>query len=141
MTPLVRLPDWNTRYVAFIARMRREAFSWQNASDCGVRWVGGAIEALTGVQVIDPPKYTTAAGAIRFMKRHGVDNAADFVALYLPEIPEGPCFARIGDIVAIPDDTAFGFALGIVNGERIFTRREDGIGTVDLLSAKRAFRV
>lgn len=136
---MIRLPDWHARYVTFISEMRRQPFSWQSASDCGVAWVGGAIEALTGERVIDTPKYSTAAGALRFMKRRGVESAADFVGLYLPEIPV--CRAYIGDIAAIPDHTPFGFALGIVNGDRIFTRREDGIGTVDLLQAKRAFKI
>ena len=49
--------------------------------------------------------------------------------------------AMLGDVAEVPDESPFGHALGIVNGERLLVMREDGIGTVDLLSATRAFRV
>jgi hypothetical protein len=73
------------------------------------------------------------------MRQAGFRNLADMVAVMLPEIH--PSEARIGDIAAIEIDTPFGYALGVVNGERVFVLREDGMGTVDLLDAKRAFRV
>ena len=49
----------------------------------------------------------------------------------------------IGDIAAIPVDGPFGYALGVVSGARIFVfgAAYDRLGTVDLLTAKRAFRV
>ncbi len=96
--------------------------------------------AITGVDCAAQfrGEYSTAAGALKTMKAAGFDNLADLVATMLPEIH--PSQAHIGDIAAIPHEGPFGYALGVVNGERIFVLRETGLGTVGLLDAKRAFR-
>ncbi len=43
----------------------------------------------------------------------------------------------------MPADGPFGFSLGVVSGSRIFVfgQAYDGLGTLDLFEAKRAFRV
>jgi hypothetical protein len=74
------------------------------------------------------------------MRELGFADVADLVAAYLPEYGH-PSEAHIGDIVTIPVDTAFKHGVGIINGERIVTMTESGIGTVDRLVATRAFKV
>lgn len=136
---MTRRPDWHSRFVAMIDEVRREPFAWDSA-DCSKAWVGRLVHELTGVDhTKDFGKYSTLKGAVKVMKSKGVKNLADLIALYLPEIH--PSQAYIGDIATIKDDSPFGYALGIVNGDRIFVRREDGVGTVDLLEADRAFKV
>ena len=51
--------------------------------------------------------------------------------------------ASVGDIAAIEIDTGGIYALGVVQGPRIYVVRpgEAGMGTVDLLAAARAFKV
>lgn len=135
-----RLPDWHSRYVAFIDEMMRTPFEW-GTNDCGASWAGQAIEAITGENPWKASigKYKTAKGALRHMKAQGANNLAEVVEQKL--VKYHPAFGVIGDIAAISDDSPFGYSLGIVNGERIFTRREDGIGTVDLLAAKWIFKI
>jgi hypothetical protein len=47
--------------------------------------------------------------------------------------------ARVGDIIVTDGDD--GPAMGVVQGERVYVLTQRGIGTIDLLQAKRAFRV
>ncbi len=140
MSELVRLQDWRARFVAEVDRLKHTPFAW-GEHDCGAGLAGNLVLAITGVDCAAQWRgtYASAAEGLTLMKRAGFGNLADMVAMMLPEIH--PSEARIGDIAAIEIDTPFGYALGVVNGERVFVLREDGMGTVDLLDAKRAFRV
>lgn len=136
-----RLPDWRARFEAEIDSIKFVPFDWGAQFDC---WVGLAARvafALTGVDHAAPyrGRYVSPEGALRVMKRAGHDNLADLVASHLPEIH--PSQAALGDIAAIPMEDPFGFSVGVVNGERVFVLRPEGIGTVGLLDATRAFRV
>lgn len=138
-----RQDGWRKRLERAIDEIRYAGFDWQAQHDCALGLAGRAVHAITGEDVIAPwrGKYKSRKGALLAMKRVGFDNIADAVASILPEIPEGPCMAQIGDIVAFPSDGPFGYSLGVVNGERVLVLREEGIGTMDLLQATRAFRV
>jgi hypothetical protein len=135
-----RLPDWRTRFDAAIDDMKAKPFAW-GEHDCGPGLVGRMVLAMTGEDVARRyrGKYRTARGALGVMRRAGFNTLADMAGSVLPEVH--PSRARVGDIAAFPADTAFGYALGVVNGERVYVLREDGLGTMDLLSATRAFRV
>lgn len=135
-----RLPGWRARFEAVIDDMRLKPFAWHD-NDCGPALVGRTVEALTGEDVASPyrDKYHDAASALRLVRASGFDDLADLVASQLPEIH--PSQARIGDVAAFQMDSAFKSALGVVNGERVFVLRPEGIATMDLLQAQRAFRV
>lgn len=139
MQALTRRDDWRRRFEEAIDAIKYQPFSWER--DCAVDLVGGLVQAVTGVDVAAPfrGRYKTAAGALRVMKDAGFSNVADLIATILPEIH--PSQAGVGDIAAIVDDSAFGFALGVVNGERVFVLRQNGLGTIELLDAQRAFKV
>lgn len=142
MQTLTRRHDWRSRLEAAIDAIKAIPFSWKEQTDCGAHLAGRMVEAQTGVDVsaLFRGSYTTATGALRVMKTAGFDNLGDLVASVLPELGH-PSEACVGDIVAVADDSAFGCALGVVDGERIFVMRADGLGTVDLLTAHRAFKV
>jgi hypothetical protein len=137
---LKRLPDWHSRLIRAVEEVRRAPLVW-GASDCGLDWAGRAVLAVTGQNPAAglKPRYKTAQGALAFLRGQKVENLADLVARFLPEIH--PSRAVIGDIAAIKTDDAFGFALGIVNGETILVRGEDGVRVLNLLDADRAFAV
>ncbi len=141
MIELTRLHNWRSRFSDEIDRMRRTPFAW-GSNDCGPALAGNVVLAITGVDVAGPYRnqYDTLQGGLRIMKRDGFVTLADAAASFLPE-HDHPSQARVGDIVAIPMNSSFGFALGAVNGERIFVMMPDGIGTMDLLDATRAFKV
>lgn len=138
---LSRLDDWRPRLEAAIDAIMAVPANWEKQVDCGRHLAGRAVEAQTGIDVtaMFPGNYRTAASALRIMRAAGFDNLGDLVASVLPEIH--PSQAGVGDIAAIADDSGFGYALGVVDGERIFVLRPDGLGTVELLKAQRAFRV
>lgn len=147
MITLTRRPDWAARLHDFIDAVKRNAFDWKMLN-CAEHWAAGAVLAMTDVDIAAPYRgsYKTAKGAVQVMKRKGFDNLAELVAAHLPEITgvHGEPFvggAALGDIAAIPKDDAFGFTLGIVNGEMILVLGESGMGTVPLFNATRAFRV
>lgn len=135
-----RLPDWPTRLHSFIDGVKHRSHRY-GQFDCWDGFGAGVVQALTGEDPATPyrGRYASAIGAVRVMRNDGHRTLADLVASHLPEIHVSA--ARLGDLAAVAEESAFGYALGIVNGERLLVLREDGLGSVDLLSATRAFRV
>lgn len=132
-----RRPDWNARLHAYVDAVKRLPFDW-GEHNCAT-FAAGAIEAMTGENLANGYRFKTERGALQAMKRAGFDNLADLAAAKLPEIHISQ--ARLGDVAAIPTDSAFGYVLGIVNGETILALRPDGMGLAPLFTATRAFRV
>lgn len=137
---MTRREDWRSRLGAYVTSVRAKPYAF-GEQDCWL-FVAGAIEAMTGTDhaAKHRGRYKTARGALGIMKRAGADDMAAFAGLHLEEI-EAPVFAQIGDVVAIPTDDAFGYSLGILNGERILVVTPNGIDTRDRSEATRAFRV
>ena len=135
-----RFPDWAARLNDFVDGVKRSPFAWAE-HDCFCGWAADAVLAMTGEDIAAQwrGRYKTAKGAAGVLKRAGFDNLADGMAAVLPEIHLSQ--AKLGDIAAIPDDTPFGFTLGIVNGETILVLGEKAMGTVPLFKATRAFAV
>ncbi|USJ24733.1 DUF6950 family protein [Ensifer adhaerens] len=139
---MTRFDDWYPRLVDYVSRVRSLPFEY-GQHDCAL-FAAGAVKAMTGK---DPAaklrgKYSTLAGGLKKLRRLGFANHADFAASILPEVIEGPAFGQIGDIAAL--DLGNGaWSLGLVQGSRIFVTQPDsaGLGTVDLLTASRLFRV
>lgn len=135
-----RLAGWRSRLEGVVDEYRLSQLDF-GKFDCAI-FCARAIEAITGARVGDPAwwRYGSRRGGAKIMLEAGFTNLADLTASVLPEIH--PSQAYIGDIAALESDTEFGYALGVVTGDRIFVVREGaGIGTVDLLAAKRAFKV
>lgn len=136
----MRRSDWYARLSAYVEVVRRKPFVY-GKHDCAL-FAAGAVEAMTGV---DPAanlrgKYKTLAGGLRRLKKLGFANHAELAASMFEEVH--PSHAQIGDIASI--DLGDGaIALGVVQGARIFVLRPDaqGMATVDLLTASKAFRV
>lgn len=141
MIELKRLPNWRTRFEAAIDEIKFVPFDWSEQHDCGPGLAGRMVYAITGEDLTAKyqGRYKSAKGALKIMRSAGFDDLADLVASFLPEIH--PSEASLGDIVAYEMNSPFGFALGVVNGERVFVLRPEGVGTMDLLAAKRAFKV
>ncbi|WP_457587282.1 DUF6950 family protein [Ensifer canadensis] len=139
MIELQRVDNWRGRFEQTIDEIRYRPFAWD--AECAIHLCGRLVQAVTDIDVAAPyrGRFSTAAGAVRVMTNSGFSNLADLVASILPEIH--PSQMEIGDVAAIADDSKFGFALGVCNGERIFVIKESGLGTVDMLDAKRAFKV
>ncbi|MDQ0454661.1 DUF6950 family protein [Rhizobium paknamense] len=141
MQTLVRVKDWRSRFEAAIDEIKARPFEW-SVHDCGPGLAGRLVEAVTGVDLtasFSPMPYHDEASAAAVIRAAGFETLGALVASLLPEIH--PSQAQIGDIAAIAYDGPIGHALGVVNGERIFVLRPQGLGTVSLLQATMAFRV
>jgi hypothetical protein len=130
-----RRPDWRPRLATFVESRRREA-----TTDCGL-FVADAIVAMTGVDLAAPyrGRYTTTAEGVALLKADGFADLCDFAASRLVEVH--PSLARAGDVVALRVSAGTGWALGLVNGERVTVLYGTGLGTVLRDVAERAFRV
>lgn len=133
---------WIEHYNKFIDDIRHTDTSWDSI-DCGPRFVGALCEAITGENPAAHlvAEYSSKEEAVALMLKMGFDNLADATATLLPEY-DNPALAKQGDIAAIPaPESPFGFALGIVNGERVFVLSEKGVGVVNRRHMTRAFKV
>jgi len=135
-----RVQNWRVNYENLIDAIRRKPFAWGYV-DCLTGLVDPAVQALTGEEPFSRfrARYKTARGALGIMRRSGFDNLANLVASELPEIHPSQCV--VGDIVAIPTDDDFAYALGVVNGDRVFVISPEGLSTRDISEAVRAFKV
>ena len=137
---MTRKEDWRKRLGDYVAGLRTRPYAF-GSQDCWL-FVAGAVKAMTGTDYAKPHRgrYKTARGALGIVKRARASNMAEFAALFLDE-HDAPVFAQIGDVMAIPTKDAFGFSLGILNGERILVVTPTGVDTRDRSEATRAFKV
>ncbi|MCO4316350.1 hypothetical protein M8997_004075 [Phyllobacterium sp. 21LDTY02-6] len=136
-----RYSFWRPALAEYIDASMQKPFQWSE-HDCAL-FAAGAVEAMTGEDFAAPyrGKYKSLKGGLGLLKRKGFANHAELAASLLEEIPIS--LASVGDIAAVKVSTGGFYALGVVNGPRIYLCRPDslGLGTADLLTAERAFRV
>lgn len=132
-----RLPDWRGRLAAHLAASAGRPFAW-GRHDCAI-FAADCILAMTGEDPAAPfrGRYRSFKGGLKCLRKAGF---ADHVALATARLEAvHPAYARAGDLamIATPD----GAALGIVQGHRIYVLRPEGLATVDLMQADRAWAV
>jgi hypothetical protein len=136
-----RKPTWRSDLHGYLLSVWHKPFVW-GEHDCGL-FAAGAIEAMTGQNFAAEyrGRYTTLTGGLRLLKDKGFDTHADLAASLFAKAH--PSRAGVGDLAAVRIDDAAIYALGVVQGARIYVLRpgENGIGTVDLLAAETAFLV
>lgn len=139
-TEIKRIEKWREPFSKAVDDLYYKPFKW-GENDCAIGLVRKLVLAMTGEDLAKEyeGQYWDAKTAFRVMKTKGFDDVAELVSSILPEIHLSE--AKIGDIAAIKTDDGFGYALGVVNGERIIVLSENGVGSVDLFSASRFFKV
>ena len=132
--------DWRARLAASVEAQRRLPFE-PGKHDCAL-FAANCIQAMTDVDLAEGyrGKYSTVAGAVRALRKAGYNDLSELGTKHFQEL-EGPVYAVSGDIAIISSDDFIGWNVGIVNGERVFVLREDGVGTVSRALITRAFRV
>ena len=107
--------------------------------DCAL-FAAGAVEAMTGEDIARKWRgYDTLAKGAAKLRKAGFSTHVDALADVLEEIH--PSQAALGDILAFEVEGPLKWALSVCNGERAFAiRTEGGLGTLESLAAKRAFR-
>jgi hypothetical protein len=133
---LIRFPDWRKRLLHYVAGVSRARFQ-AGKLDCAL-FAAGAVHAMTGADLARGwRKYRSLKKGRALLADKGFADHVALAASLLPEIP--PSFASVGDIAVLTADEDD--ALGVVQGPNIWALRPDGLGTVPLTQAKRAFRV
>lgn len=133
---------WYPKYVEFIDEMRHRPFTW-GSDDCGIAWAARLVEIVRGENPMRDVElnYVSERGAIRALRKLGYDDLKEAAEDILKTPPSHPSTAKLGDLALIKTDGPFGYAFGAVNGERVFYRQENGIGTTDLLEAECIFKL
>ena len=114
---------WPSRLNEYLEAASERPFSW-GEHDCAT-FVFGAAEAMTG------------AGALKQIKKHGVENLGAWLDKFYSRQPIN--FSQRGDIVSVDQD-AFG-AFGIVVGAEAIFLGPDGTETRPLTVCDYSWRV
>lgn len=131
-----RRADWRARLAAYVAAAATRTFQ-PGTHDCAL-FAAGAVEAITGRDLARGYRgYRSMRAGRAALADRGFASMADYAAAHLSEIPV--LRAQVGDIAVLDENG--GEAFGVVQGARIYVLRLDGLGTVALTDAKRAFRV
>lgn len=124
--------------LAQISAYKAAPFEW-GANDCA-HFVADCAVALGKADPLEGLRghYQTEVGAKRLMAANGWQSLADFAAARYREIPVS--MARSGDwgFVVNDDETE---TLGVVVASQIAAQTLNGVGSVSLTKARRAFRV
>ena len=133
-----RHPQWEARLDAAINAARARPFAW-GKHDCA----HFALACLQAVSVrewrsLAVPRYSTAQGAARALKRLHCHHVADLATLLLGA-PLPPHLMQRGDLATLP--TAHGMALGVCLGTHIAAPAACGLSFTPLTHALACWRV
>lgn len=115
----------------YLASAQGKTFRY-GSHDCAMfaaRWV----LAQTGRDLMLGIRYRSLREGLELLRAAGFESHIEAAASQLEEVP--PLMARRGDIAAVER------CLGIITGERVALLERDGMATVPLTSATRAFRI
>lgn len=134
-----RLSNWRSRLHEYITEVRSVIYE-PGIQDCAL-FPAGAVHAMTGIDYAAPyrGKYDTILGGIRLLKKDGYNDHEALAASQFEQIH--PSEASMGDLVVFETEDELGIAVGVVITERAFVLSEAELGTVETLTAKRAYRV
>jgi hypothetical protein len=130
-------PDgWEEALARAIERHSLLPFEW-GVSDCFMMATDAA-EAATGSPVLaEYRRYTTEVGAARVMRRAGVEDVGNILALHLT--PIAPALAQRGDLGVIERDGTI--AAGVFTSFGFAVKAQHGVFYEPVTSVARAFKV
>lgn len=136
-----RLPNWRSRLAAAVLESHAP-FEW-GKNDCAI-FAARCAEAVTGIDYAADWRgtYSTMKGAAAALQKRGFsDLTALVVGILGADAEVHPALARRGDVALLQTDSELGWAIGVIDHERLGVMTETGYGTVDRSMAVRAFRV
>lgn len=133
----MRLPDWKSRLIAYLADAARIPFQ-PGVHDCAL-FSAGAVFAMTGVDYAATwrGRYTTLNGGLRVLRKAGFADHIALAAMSFDEVH--PAFAQVGDLAVLPSPG--GNVLGVLRGETIYVLTPACLGHEPRERATRAFSV
>ncbi len=133
----MRHPNWRPALRDYVEDVARKPFRY-GSHDCAL-FTAGAVKAMTGVDYARGwrSQYRSLAKGRKLLAEKGHKDHVALVASLYPEIPV--LRAQVGDIAVLDGDG--GDALGVVQGALVWAADPNGLRSVPLIQAKRAFRV
>ncbi|SOC20581.1 DUF6950 family protein [Rhodobacter maris] len=138
MTPLTRVPDWQSRLRLYLRAARHRPLT-PGQHDCCL-FAAGAVAAQTGVDLAAGwrGRYTTIRGGYRVLRAAGYADHVALIAAHLPETSPSRCAE--GDIAVLPGED--GIATGVIQGEAVYVLWAGGSLTLAPIDAVlRGFKV
>lgn len=132
-------PNWRSALYAYFDDVRRKPFD-KDSNNCAQFIANGWLLVRPDDPFKKYRKFKTYEALLRAVKKDGFDNHSAFFATFMSEY-DHPSQAKVGDIAVFAVDDEIGFASGWVFGERVFVLRENGLATLPLASAIKAFEV
>lgn len=133
----MRLPDWKTHLIAYLADAAHKAYR-PGVHDCAL-FSAGAVLAMTGVDLAAGwrGRYTTLTRGLRVLRRAGYVDHIDLAARHFEKLH--PAFAHLGDLAVIPSSE--GPILGVMQGEGVYCLGLKQLRIEPRERAVRAFKV
>lgn len=133
-----RREDWPARLLAFVEARRAMPFAW-GGNDCAL-FAADGVREMTGEDFAAAfrGRYTTAAGALKALRRNGYLDLADCASRLLGD-EVAPALARRGDVVLFA--AAEGPALGVSIGRVAIAAGPEGVSEIPRALWARAWRV
>jgi hypothetical protein len=135
---MTRCTDWRSKLSAIVEERRRLPHVY-GENDC-LLFVADCVAAMTGLDIAAKlrGRYDSASSGLSLIHASGYSDLCALLGEFLEEIH--PSLARAGDVMAF-ETPETGWALGMVNGERVTVLHPDGLGTLLRTQAQRAFKV
>ena len=132
-------PSWRSALYAYFDDIRRVPFD-KDKNNCAQFIANGWLVIRPDDPFKKYRKHKTYEALLRAVKKDGFENHSDFFATFMREY-DHPSQAKVGDIAVFAVDDEIGFASGWVIGERVFVLRENGLASLPLADAIKAFEV
>lgn len=137
---LQRFDDWQKRLTAYLRSVSKKPFEW-GEHDCFI-FSMNCVKAMTGFDepLICVGKYDSEESGKQLIKTHGFKSHIHYIAKTFKTRPGGKFSAMRGDLVLMRGVQGVG-ALGICQGERIYSVGNDGIESAPLENVRKVFKV
>jgi hypothetical protein len=135
----MRNTNWRSALYAYFDDVRRVPFD-NDSNNCAQFVANGWVLVRPDDPFKKYRKCKTYNALLRAVKKDGFANHSAFFATFMREY-DHPSQAKVGDIAVFATDDDIGEASGWVFGERVFVLRPDGLATLPLAQAIKAFEV
>lgn len=136
-----RLNNWRSALYDYFDAVRLVPFN-EDTNNCAQFIANGWLVVRPDDPFKKYRKFKTFFGLLRAVKKDGYNNHADFYDGFMTAY-EHVSQASVGDIALFQADDGDGISTvsGWVIGERVFVLRPDGLATMELSAAIKAYKV
>lgn len=134
---LTRKQDWQLHFEKCVSENYNKKFEW-GTHDCCL-WAANLVLAITGTDIAEKFRgtYSTAKDAQHILKEFG--GVAELCTKYTGKEPVSPLLAAVGDLVLT--DYMGQHTMAVCNGETLLATGVDGLVSLPMLAALKAWRI